>query len=372
MKTVSKNIVIAAGGTGGHVFPAQALANHLLKKDPSYRIVFMGKGLDTNKFFDRITFTYERVDSASLSYKSPLKGFAAIFGGTIDAYRFLRKFRPSAVVGFGSFHSFTTVLAALLCRIPVILFESNSIPGKVNRLFSRFAVCTAVQFPAAKKHLKGESVDVSIPFGSLGQNEEMSKEEALQYFGLLPDKYTFLVFGGSQGAGFINEVFLDTLPVNKEKREAMQVIHLTGALTSPEETRKVYEEKGISACVKSFESNMRSAWVLADAAICRSGAATLAELIQFEVPSILIPYPHAKDGHQFKNALFMEEIGAAFCLEEKNVSTRNLGSLLEQFLDKKSTVTNTMKESVKEFKKKQNSFHFADFVAGFVEKKGEV
>ncbi len=176
----------------------------------------------------------------------------------------------------------------------------------------------------------------------------------------------FLVFGGSQGAGFINEVFLDALSSMGEKAKRLQVIHLTGKATPTEGLSRFYKEKGISACVKPFEENMQLAWKIADVAVCRAGAATLSELVHFEVPSLLIPYPYAADAHQLKNALFMEEIGAAFCLEEKSVRTPNVRRLIEQFLDNDNDVIQTMKNSIAEFKKKQSACSLTDKVEEFL------
>ncbi len=372
MRKKSKSILIAAGGTGGHLFPAQGLAGHLQKKGAAYEIVFMGKGLATNPFFKRDLFTYKDVESAPFSYRNGMKNIKALCKGTWQAFCFLGKFCPDVVVGFGSFHSFPVLLAAKLRGIPIIVFESNSIPGRVNRLFSNGAVFSTVQFPVAKKYLKGKCLEVRVPFWRFQENHLVTKEEALAYFSLSPNVCTFLVFGGSQGARFINEVFIDALQAIGSKVKHLQVIHLTGKATSQEEMKKIYQDKGILACVKSFEENMQFAWALADVAICRSGAATLSELIHFEVPAILIPYPSAADNHQLKNAIFMEEMGGAFCLEEKSMCTDNLRHLIEQFVDSDNNVAHTMKGSIQEFKKKQTSISLSDVVEEFIQKKGDI
>ncbi|MES2198552.1 MAG: undecaprenyldiphospho-muramoylpentapeptide beta-N-acetylglucosaminyltransferase [Chlamydiota bacterium] len=371
MKKISKSILIAAGGTGGHLFPAQALASHLKKKDFAYEIMFMGKGLATNPFFQRDLFPYKDVESAPFSRKNGIENIKALCKGTWQAFCFLRKLRPEVVVGFGSFHSFPVLLAAKLRGIPVIIFESNSIPGKVNRLFSQVAAFSTVQFPIAKKYLKGKCFEVRVPFWRFRESDSVSKEEALAYFSLSPNVCTFLVFGGSQGARFINEVFIDALQAMGSWVKHLQVIHLVGKSTSQEEMKKIYQDKGILACVKSFEENMQFAWALADVAVCRSGAATLSELIHFEVPAILIPYPSAADDHQLKNAIFMEEIGGAFCLEEKSICTDNLRHLIEQFVDSNNKIAETMKASIQEFKKNQASFSLSDLVEEFIQKKGK-
>ncbi|MBS0627468.1 MAG: undecaprenyldiphospho-muramoylpentapeptide beta-N-acetylglucosaminyltransferase [Verrucomicrobia bacterium] len=369
MKKTSNSIFIAAGGTGGHLFPAQALAAHLQKKQTSYEITFIGKGLATNAFFRRDLFFYKDVASAPFSRVHWIKNLAALCKGTWQSLCFIRKNLPSVVVGFGSFHSFPVLLAAKLLRIPIVLFESNSVPGRVNRLFSYVAAFSTVQFPVAKQQLKGKCFEVNVPFWRFKENDLVSKEEALSYFCLNPNVCTLLVFGGSQGARFINEVVIDALRTMGKKAKNLQVIHLTGNAADPEEVRKAYEDKGITACVKAFEENMQFAWSLADVALCRSGAATLSELIHFGVPAILIPYPHAAEGHQLKNALFMEDVGGAFCLEEKSICTDNLRHLIEQFVDNNNRVLQTMKASIKIFKEKQASCSLSDLVEEFIQKK---
>jgi len=362
MKKPTKSIVIAAGGSGGHLFPAQALAMQLQDRCPSYDIVFMGKGLDTSRFFQKDQFAYACVESSSLSWKKIFLGAARILKGIYQAFFLLSRYKPSVVVGFGSFHSFPVLAAAVLRRIPIVLFESNAIPGRVNRIFSRFSDVSCVQFPMAKKGLKGKCQEVAMPIWKGIEKKEISVEEALSYFSLQKGHVTFLVFGGSQGARFINAVFLDALHKLRKHHLPLQVIHLTGDIASKEEIEKEYAKQGAIACVKHFEPNMAFAWKIADVAICRAGAATLSELIQFEVPSILIPYPYAAEQHQLKNALFLESLGGAFCLEEKQVSTDNLLSLLEPFLVRESPTSKTMKEALQEFKEKQSKILLCEIV----------
>lgn len=367
MKTPSKSIVIAAGGSGGHLFPAQTLALQLQSAYPFYDIVFIGKGLDTSRFFQRERFAYASVESSSISHKNLFRGFFLLCKGVIQALSLLKKYKPSVVVGFGSFHSFPVLAAAVLRKIPIVLFESNAIPGRVNRIFSRFATLSCIQFPMAQKGLKGQCQEVSMPTWEGIEKKEVTEEEALAYFSLHKGRVTFLVFGGSQGARFINTVFIDALHKVHKQHTALQVIHLTGDKTSQEEIQNEYDKLGVVACVKHFEPNMAFAWKIADVAICRAGAATLSELIHFEVPSILIPYPYAAEQHQLKNALFLESLGGAFCLEEKQVSTDNLLSLIEPFLIRSSAIWQTMKKALQEFKEKKSKVLLCDLVHQCIE-----
>ena len=161
----SKRIVIAAGGTGGHVFPAQALGAQL--EERGYEVLFMGKGLKTNRYFKRSIFSHVSIDSATPVKKKMLQKAASLVAlskGLVQALRHLMSFKPSLVVGFGSFHSFPVLGAALMARIPIVLFESNAIPGRVNQFFSRSALFSGVHFSQAKKKMKGKCREVSMPF----------------------------------------------------------------------------------------------------------------------------------------------------------------------------------------------------------------
>ncbi len=140
----------------------------------------MGKGLGSNPFFSRDFFSYQEVASAPFS----LKNLGVLCRGIWQSTRFLRRFRPDVVVGFGSYHVFPVLAAAFILRIPVILFESNSIPGKVNRLFSSIAVFSTVQFPSAAKYLKGKCFEVYVPFRSFQEFGEVCEKEAYKYFNL--------------------------------------------------------------------------------------------------------------------------------------------------------------------------------------------
>ncbi len=356
----SKKIVIAAGGTGGHLFPAQALARDLQSQDPACSLVFMGKGLITNPFFHRELFAYKEVSSASLSMKKMLKSCFSLIKGIWQAYFLLKELRPSLVVGFGSFHAFPVLVAAFLRRVPLILFESNSVPGKVNRLFSSKAICSGVQFPSAMKYMKGKCVEVQMPLWR-SFSSDLTRIEAATYFSLQPDVFTFLIFGGSQGAAKLNSSLIEALASLKNLGYSFQVIHLVGTSASLEKIQELYAASNISSCIKPFEDRMDLAWTLAGGAICRSGAATLAELILFGVPSLLIPYPHASEDHQLKNALFLQnEIRGALLLEEKDLSFTLLKNKLEFLLSVKQNTE--MRDHINRFKKNTQNISLADLI----------
>ena len=156
-----KKVLIAAAGTGGHLFPAQALAHDLQKL--GIDVTFAGHGLSKNRYFRREEFSFEDVSSATPFKHNPLKTFFEISKGIRKSRKLIRKQNPDLVVGFGSFHSFPVLAATLLQKIPIMIFEANSIPGKVNRLFSRWAKISAVHFPQAILGLHGATQEVVMP-----------------------------------------------------------------------------------------------------------------------------------------------------------------------------------------------------------------
>lgn len=333
-----KKVLIAAAGTGGHLFPAQALAQELLCQGVD--VLFVGHGLSNNRYFKKEEFAYNDVSSATPFRTNALKAFLEIGKGTKKSREILREFEPDLVVGFGSFHSFPVLAAALLSKVPIVLFEANSIPGKVNRLFSRWAEFSAVHFPEAGQRLYGHSREVAMP---LWKGALSTREKARGYFSLDPKKDTLLVFGGSQGALSINALVIETA---SHWADDFQVIHFTGEKKALADVQKKYEELGIAACVKEFETRMDLAWQAATLAVCRAGAATLAELIEYEVPAILLPYPHASDDHQNKNAECMEKMGGALHLKDTRC-------FLSDFMRCKKDLF-TMQEAIRSFKQGEN------------------
>ncbi len=359
-----KKILIAAGGTGGHLFPAQALAKEIVSSKKSVQVLFAGAGLATNRYFHREIFSFEEVSSSS-----PFRGRAAqllsvcwlILKGVQKSLQILGRFKPDLVVGFGSFHSFPLLVAAVCKRVPILIFESNVIPGRVNRLFSHFSILSCAQFAEAQERLLGPTVEVSMPFWVREQKRAPTKEEARSYFGLQPDLFTLLVFGGSQGAASINRVVVEFAALLAKEGHKFQVVHIAGSKN--EESVKTayasyasYASLDIPVCVKGFEEEMAFAWRAADLVICRSGAATLAELVIFEVPAILIPFPRASEDHQRKNAEFMEKtVKGAVTLLESDLTKEQLFKSIVPLLDPQSKKLDAMRSSIKLFKQQEKT-----------------
>lgn len=346
-------IIIATGGTGGHIYPAIALAQRLSLENPGCKILFVGGGLDKNRYFDRDNFDYKTIACGAFVKKSPKAIFKAIYNickGIWQSRKILSKFNPNVVIGFGSYFSFPPLVAAKLTSTPLILHEANSIPGKVNRLLSRWADVVGIHFPETEQLLKGKTIEVGLPLRQGFQRNTVSSQLAKKHYGLDENKSTLLVFGGSQGAQTINKIVCDSLCLN---HSFFQVLHITGDPLTAEELKQKYNNSCLHACVKPFEQNMQLAWQAADAVICRSGAGTIAEQLEFEIPGILIPYPFAADNHQEHNADFMvAKVGGAVKLHEKNLTVERISLCLNEFLKDNGAVLAAMRQSMSAYKKK--------------------
>jgi UDP-N-acetylglucosamine--N-acetylmuramyl-(pentapeptide) pyrophosphoryl-undecaprenol N-acetylglucosamine transferase len=299
-------ILIAAGGTAGHLFPAQELA---LLLETDCEVIIAGHNLEKSAYFKKERFRYFEVPSGPLGKKF----FGALVIGFCKAMRLLLREKPDVVVGFGSFHTVPLLLASVLFRKKLVLYEANTTMGKVNKLFAPFAKKIATQFLISKK-------TIAVPYFPWIPKEKISKEKALSEYGLDPTRKTILIFGGSQGAKFLNE----TMPNVK----LAQVIHLAGNEAAAKAVAESYKETGTRAVVKAFETNMPMAYAAADFAVCRCGAGTMAELIRYGVPALLIPYPYAY-GHQERNAEYLQRLGGADVLLQQNATPEEIAKRIE-------------------------------------------
>ena len=354
-------VLITTGGTGGHIFPAQALATELYAKDVN--VLFVGGGLGKNRYFKRETYFYVEVASSPLSKSNIFKALWNICKGVVQSLKAISKYKPNLVVGFGSFYSFPVLVAAKLKKIPIILFEPNAIPGKVNRLFSRWALLSTLQFKEAALLMKGKCLEVKMQV----PGKKTEKGEAREYFYLDPQRFTFLVFGGSQGAESINNLFSQAAGSLDLEKNTFQVIHITGKTESAEQVRTLYASQGIHSCVKAFEEQMEKAWSSADYVVCRSGAWTVAEQIAAGVPALFIPFPKATDNHQAINARIVEKRGGAVTCEESQLNLETLGKLVNENI--RPQCLDKMRASIASFKeedKKELSDIICDYLKGIL------
>jgi UDP-N-acetylglucosamine--N-acetylmuramyl-(pentapeptide) pyrophosphoryl-undecaprenol N-acetylglucosamine transferase len=327
------NFAIAAGGTGGHLFPGLAVGEVFLRLGHGVMLIVSEKEIDAIATQGRTGFRVEKVPGVGLQGKSPaaLVKFALKFrAGLAQCRRLYADFKPSAVLGMGGFTSTAPILAGRKLGVPTFVHESNAIPGKANKLNGRLATRVLIGFEECAQHFPAGKCDVTGTPVRQSLAQRVAKPEALAKFSLTPERQTLLVMGGSQGAHGINKSLATALPQLREY--PVQVIHLTGR---DDETmmREEYQRAGIPASVAAFCHRMEDAYSAADFAIARSGAASLTELSHFSLPSLLIPYPFAAEDHQTFNAKIFERAGAAALLQEREITGESLARKLRWFLD---------------------------------------
>ncbi len=361
-------LIFAAGGTGGHLFPAQTLAKELQLKNPYLSIVFAAYGLSHNRFFEHERFVFRDIASATPFRRNPVRALRSLFSlskGIFQALILMRREKPDLVIGFGSYHSFPILLAAKLMRVPLFLFEADTIPGKVNRLFSPYAQRTMVHFASAGEQLKGSITLVDMPSMQVKEFTRKSVAEARKQLGLEPERFTLLVFGGSQGARAINDHIPQLLQLLTQRGFAVQLIHLTGDAAVARKMVSCCKELKLSHYIRDFDPGIGVHWRAASLAITRAGASTISEIIAFEVPAIVIPFPLAADGHQQKNGVFLtEEVRGGVAIAEKQVTAE---LLVEQVVNMAQT-NSTFVEQICAYKEKHKKEHFATLIHQYLQK----
>jgi UDP-N-acetylglucosamine--N-acetylmuramyl-(pentapeptide) pyrophosphoryl-undecaprenol N-acetylglucosamine transferase len=324
---------IAAGGTGGHLFPGLAVGEVLLARGHEVMLIVSEKEIDAVATQGRSEFRIERVPGVGLQGKSPaaLLNFALKFRmGLKQCHSLFAAFAPSAVLGMGGFTSLAPILAGRKRKVPAFVHESNAIPGKANKLNARFCTATLLGFEDCAPHFpKSKCLVTGTPIRKT-LAERVEKAAALATFNLTTDRKTLLVMGGSQGAHGLNVALANSLAALNN--QPIQIIHLTG--TADEQMmRDAYAQAGIPAFVSAFWHRMAEAYSAADFSIARSGAASLTELSHFALPAILIPYPYAAEDHQTLNAKIFERAGAAALLSEPNATGESLAQKIRWFID---------------------------------------
>jgi UDP-N-acetylglucosamine--N-acetylmuramyl-(pentapeptide) pyrophosphoryl-undecaprenol N-acetylglucosamine transferase len=331
----SKNhfrILISGGGTGGHVYPGIAIANKLKELQPGIEIIFVGvKNRIESKIVPRegfpLKFVYIRSLPRSFGIKTAIF-FFSLFIGLIQSLVLLFRYRPKAVIGTGGYVSWPVVHAASLLGIPTLIQEQNSYPGITTKALAPKVDEIHLAFEEAIGYLK--KVKDKNKFKITGNpirltSKSSDRSSALQAFDLDEKKRTLLLFGGSQGAAPLNQALVEALP---HLSTEIQIIWQTGE-TDFESMQKQSKKFQHKIFIKPFIYNMAEAYSAADLAFCRSGAITIAELVQLKVPAIFVPLPHAAEGHQAKNARVLVEAGAAEMILQHDLT----GSLVKQKIE---------------------------------------
>jgi UDP-N-acetylglucosamine--N-acetylmuramyl-(pentapeptide) pyrophosphoryl-undecaprenol N-acetylglucosamine transferase len=308
-------VIIAGGGTGGHLYPGIAVARELLERRPDTRIVFAGtaRGIETS-VVPREGFALELIRSGGIKGKSIIgraRGAALVPIGLLDGWRLVSAHRPHLVIGVGGFSSGPVVLAAALRGVPTMLLEQNAVPGLTNRLLAPIVQAAAVTFDhtqaffGAKAFVSGNPVRPEF-FSAAGVHPESGAHDESTGASITG----VLVFGGSQGAHAINVAMVEAAEELAAGGAGLRLTHQTGE-RDVEMVRAAYRRAGLEAEVEPFLFDMGRRIGLADLIVCRAGATTLAEIAAAGKAAILVPLPSATDDHQRRNAEALAATGAA-------------------------------------------------------------
>jgi UDP-N-acetylglucosamine--N-acetylmuramyl-(pentapeptide) pyrophosphoryl-undecaprenol N-acetylglucosamine transferase len=324
-------IVLSAGGTGGHLFPAQAVAAELSRRGRRIVIMTDARGRNYGNAFPGMTI--ETVPSASPSNTGRVGKVLApfeILRGVLVGLSKLRRVKPTAVVGFGGYPSLPVMIAARLTGLPTIIHEQNAVLGRVNRLIADRMRAIAASFPFARFAPQDKS---RIAYTGNPVRPEAAALAHAKYDAPEPDSpIHLLVFGGSQGARALSELVpaaIASLP--QVLRWRLRIVQ-QGRPEDVAALRDAYANAHIAAEVAEFFTDLPQRIANAHLVICRSGASTVSEVAVIGRPAILVPYPFATDDHQTANAAVLANAGAAWLIQQRDLTAESLAQLLEQIL----------------------------------------
>jgi UDP-N-acetylglucosamine--N-acetylmuramyl-(pentapeptide) pyrophosphoryl-undecaprenol N-acetylglucosamine transferase len=353
---MARTILIAAGGTGGHLFPGIAVADELKARDPQTRVVFVGtpRGLE-GRLVPQAGYELEMLPILPLNgvgLVRMLQGVAALPLAMLKAVQLVRRHKPAAVLGVGGYAGGPTVLAAAMLGIPTVVLEPNAKPGFTNRVLKPFVRHAACSYEEARREFGTKGVVTGNPVRG--------------GFAKLAPKWhvpplTLLAFGGSQGARIINKTLAAALPL-LPGRDQVRIVHQTGP-ASLDEAAAAYKAAGREAEVLAFLDDMQARFAQADLVLCRSGATTAAELTAAGKASVLVPFALAADDHQRSNARALEAAGAARMIEEKDLTPERLAAVLTELLGDTARLT-AMEEAARKLARPDAAARVADLLEG--------
>jgi len=325
-------LVIAGGGTGGHLFPGIAVAQEFLQRNMKNRVLFIGSGKPFEKqILSKLDYSHEEITIEGFKGRGILRQLQALFKiprGLFQSLGILTRFKPNLILGVGSYAAGPVILGGWLLGVNTALHEQNMIPGVTNRLLAPFArriyisfKNTRSKFNPRKVHYTGNPVRKEI-LDRAHRTQTQTGDEA-------DGRFTVLVIGGSQGAHSINKAVIDALTYMRNP-DQLFVIHQTGSADA-EMAQKAYRDSGLASIVKPFFDDIDRQYLKADLIIARAGATTVAETTAMGKGVIFVPYPFAADDHQVHNALALTEKGAAEMILQAELTGQLLAERIEYY-----------------------------------------
>ena len=335
-------VIISAGGTGGHIYPALAIINTLKEKEKNLEILYIGTHNRMEKdIIPKNNIPYESIEIYGFS-KNIIRDFKNLFliqKATNKCLKIMRKFKPDIVIGVGGYVTYPVIKAASKLGIKTIIHEQNSIPGKSNRFLAKKVDKIAVSFPGSKHYFPEEKVVVTgNPCATNAlKMPRISKSE----YGLKLTKKLVVIVAGSLGSKTINDKMIDFLYMCANKD--FEILYITGKAYYEEFNKNKFSN---NVHIKPYIDNLPSLLKSTDLIITRAGASTISEIIALQIPAIFIPSPYVANNHQYYNAIELKENMACDMIEENNLSAKLLMEKTEEILYNSNTV-NLMKENLK-------------------------
>lgn len=337
---MSRSILIAAGGTGGHIFPGLALADAIRRLDPGIIVTFVGtqRGLERS-IIPKRGYPLQLIDMKPFVRRlgvGPLRSIVSLIRATRQAGKIIRAERPSTVVGMGGYVSLPVLAAARWLRLPSLLHESGAIPGLSNRVAARLTPNVALAFEDAAKRfpasVQPRTVGMPLDPSVAGLNRSSLRREARATFDLPAEDLVLLVLGGSLGARRLNDVGVELASRWRDRRD-LRILLKTGA-DHVQAVQTELDRRGVSHLVRcmAFLDRMDLTYAAADMALSRAGAGTVAELAAAGLPSILVPYPHAPGDHQTANARQLVGAGGAILVPDAEADPPRIGTIADELL----------------------------------------
>lgn len=328
-------LLLAAGGTGGHLFPGLAVAE-AVQRQTDAEVLFVGTAGGMEKeMIPHLGFALRLIPAEQLrgrNWWGRLHALWAAVRGVGAAWQVIREFAPDLIFSIGGYASAPTVLAGWARRVPCILLEPNAIPGLTNRLLSRLATKVCVGFPDTIRFFPVQKTVYT------GNPVRWNTPTPLVSTRTSPDEFTLLIVGGSAGAHRLNQTLPPALARLGPGREKLRVIHQTGK-ADHEEVSAAYARLGIRAEVLSFIETMQEVYSVADLVVCRAGATTVAELAALGKPALLIPYPYAVDDHQRANAEVLVRAGAARVILDAQLTPERLSQEISTLMQDRAQLS---------------------------------
>ncbi len=347
-------VLITGGGTGGHIYPALAIANKIKEEYPNSNILYVGtKNSMESEIVPKEGINFESIRVKGFTRKlsrDTLKSVKELFLGLNDARRVIRNFTPDIVIGTGGYVCGPLVLIAALKKIPTLIHEQNALPGVTNRILSRFVDRIAASFEESKKYFKSTNKVVLTGNPIRKDVININKEIAYKHLNIDPKKHFVLAFGGSGGQKKLNDAMLKVIEKNINN-DNIQIIHVTGKRLYDNFTNTL-KAKGIDKLNNNIKIipylyEMPKAEAIADLIITSAGAISIAEITAIGAPSIIIPKGYSTDNHQEFNARALENNGAAAMILEKDLTGEKLNNLILDLLNKKNKLEKMAQNSKK-------------------------